>query len=1172
MILDITISDKRLSLINVYGPNKDDPTFYVNVFKSITDIGNDLFIICGDFNLTLNPDLDCFNYKHINNPKARDFLSNVIEENNLFDTFRELHPSQRRYTWRRKNPLKQSRLDFFLVTENIVNLIKKSKIETGYKSDHSIVTLILAMDNFVHGKSLWKHNNSLLTDAEYLKTINSKIQEIKKQYCLPVYNHDAIDEIPDEELQLVINDQLFLETIMMEIRGKSISYASYKKKLKNIHEQKLIKEIQGLEDNLTENNIPSLEKLKLELCKLREENMKGFLVRSRANNIENGEKPSQFFCNLETNNFTNKVINVIEKDNGEIITDQKQILTETCKYYETLYASKESVLNDIDLNDHIQDMTVPKLNEDEALKLEGLLTLNEASKTLKNMKNNKSPGTSGFSADFYKVFWKQLGTFVLRAINAGFQNGELSITQQHGLIVCIPKENKSRNYLKNWRPITLLNTVYKIASGSIANRIKQVLDKLISTDQTGFIEGRFIGENTRLVYDLLQFTEEKHIPGLLLLIDFEKAFDSVSWSFINKVLKFFNFGPSIIKWITVLNKNACSAVTQCGHLSSFFRLGRGCRQGDPLSPYLFILCAEILSIRLRNNKNIKGINIDNVELKFSQYADDATAFLDGSKTSLEETLQELDTFANISGLKTNFDKTQVIWIGAKKYSTDAIKTRWKLSWGTTRFKLLGITFDVDLDKMIGINYMDKIAQIKNSIKMWRRRFLTPLGKITVIKSLLLPKITHLLISLPNPDTEILNIISSIFYDFLWTGRAKIKQSVIVKQYFEGGLNMINLNAFSQALKITWLRRILQKESKWQVLIKTIVNIKNVFCCGSDYTDSTLKNVKNVFWKDVLKALSNLQKRLNVDCDKSCPYQTPIFCNKSLLVGGKSFFYKSWLDKGICFIQDLMDIEGNLLNFHASIQSTSIKTNFLQYQGVIECIKKLMNKNKLFNKLDKNITGPVFPKIVQAILKQKKGSQNIYKILNENNDEPTGKNKWNRLYHIDEKSWEYIFMAPFKITKCTKLRWFQTCINHKILATNKFLYQIKTIDSPNCSFCSTNEESIEHLFWKCSKTQQFLKEVTEKFQEMNISLILNESNFILGNFPPNTSNTLQFLMLVARYYINMCRGTHKHLTFLEYKINVHSLFQSLREIAIQRNELQNFLDAWAPFKNLLNANL
>ena len=150
--------------------------------------------------------------------------------------------------------------------------------------------------------------------------------------------------------------------------------------------------------------------------------------------------------------------------------------------------------------------------------------------------------------------------------------------------------------------------------------------------------------------------------------------------------------------------------TWCGCLSSFFKLGRGCRQGDPISPYLFILCAEILSVRIRNNKNIKGIKIDNVELKFSQYADDASAFLDGSRRSLEETLQELELFAEISGLKTNFDKTHVVWIGAKKYSTDSIKTRWKLSWGSTQFKLLGIFFNVDLDKIIGLNYDERCFQ------------------------------------------------------------------------------------------------------------------------------------------------------------------------------------------------------------------------------------------------------------------------------------------------------------------------------------------------------------------------------------------------------------------------------------------------------------------------------
>ena len=94
----MTISDKRRSLINVYDPNKDNPTFYLNVFKSVTDIENDVFIICKDCSLTLNPDLDCFNYKHINNPKAWEFRTNVISERKLFNTFRELYPSQRRYT------------------------------------------------------------------------------------------------------------------------------------------------------------------------------------------------------------------------------------------------------------------------------------------------------------------------------------------------------------------------------------------------------------------------------------------------------------------------------------------------------------------------------------------------------------------------------------------------------------------------------------------------------------------------------------------------------------------------------------------------------------------------------------------------------------------------------------------------------------------------------------------------------------------------------------------------------------------------------------------------------------------------------------------------------------------------------------------------------------------
>ena len=195
---------------------------------------------------------------------------------------------------------------------------------------------------------------------------------------------------------------------------------------------------------------------------------------------------------------------------------------------------------------------------------------------------------------------------------------------------------------------------------------------MIDLDLTGFISGRYIGDNIRLIYDMLQFTEENDIPGLLLLIDFEKAFDSISWDFLLSVLKFFNFGESIINWVKVFYNNISSAVIQGGNLSEFFQIGSGCSQGDPLSPYLFILCAEILAIKIRGNKNIGGINVTRIEHKLSQFADDTSLILDGSEKSLNEALLELDWYAKLSGLNINFTKTQVVWIGSKKYSNDTL--------------------------------------------------------------------------------------------------------------------------------------------------------------------------------------------------------------------------------------------------------------------------------------------------------------------------------------------------------------------------------------------------------------------------------------------------------------------------------------------------------------------
>ena len=393
----------------------------------------------------------------------------------------------------------------------------------------------------------------------------------------------------------------------------------------------------------------------------------------------------------------------------------------------------------------------------------------------------------------------------------------------------------------------------------------------------------------------MQYAEDNNLPGLLLLVDFEKAFDSLSWSFINKVMKFFGFGNSIISWIHVLYKNASLAVTQGGNISSFFNIGRGCRQGDPLSPYIFILCSEILAIKIRNNKKIKGININNTEFKISQYADDTSAILDGSDSSLHQTLNELSDFAKISGLRVNFDKTQVVWIGIKKYSSQTIKTKWKLNWGRPDFKLLGIHFHVDLDKMNKINNDEKIIKIKNIIKLWKRRYLTPLGKITVIKSLLLPILNHLFISLPNPIENVVKELNTIFYEFLWNGTAKIKRTVVVKQYFEGGLKMINIKAFVSALKATWIRRLLRVGGHWTNIIENEININNLANYGNSLTELTINKINNKFWQDVLRSHYQIIHNDKIKTVEQL-LNTPLFQNNSLCVGGIPIINKTWSDK------------------------------------------------------------------------------------------------------------------------------------------------------------------------------------------------------------------------------------------------------------------------------------
>ena len=167
------------------------------------------------------------------------------------------------------------------------------------------------------------------------------------------------------------------------------------------------------------------------------------------------------------------------------------------------------------------------------------------------MESGKSPGTDGHPAEFCKVFCKDVSPFLISSLNRSYQNENLAITQRRGIISLVQKKDKALNELKNWRLITLSNCNYKIASQAIASRLKFVLSDLIDHDQTGFQKGRAIAENICLINNVTSYTHLKDLPGLLLFIDFEKAFDTTEWTFLRKTLEHFGFGSSLTNWINL---------------------------------------------------------------------------------------------------------------------------------------------------------------------------------------------------------------------------------------------------------------------------------------------------------------------------------------------------------------------------------------------------------------------------------------------------------------------------------------------------------------------------------------------------------------------------------------------------------------------------------------------
>ena len=790
------------------------------------------------------------------------------------------------------------------------------------------------------------------------------------------------------------------------------------------------------------------------------------------------------------------------------------------------------------------------------------------------MKNNKSPGSDGFTAEFFKFFWQDLGDFILRSVNYGFESGELSVTQKEGVITCIPKGDKDKQYLKNWRPISLLNVIYKLASACISNRLKKVLPKLIHEDQTGFIAGRYIGENIRTLYDLFHYTKKNNIPGLLLLIDFEKAFDSVAWSFIDKVLDFFNFGQTLKQWIRVFYNNIKSCIIVNGEISEWFPISRGCRQGDPLSPYIFILCAEILALMIRKNANIKGIKVGQKEYLIGQYADDTSLTLDGSKESLYYSLKILKFYANASGLQVNMEKTRLIWFGSLSGSDRTLFQDLNLCWDQGTFNLLGVKFSVDLENMVNINYEEKLREIKNLLIQWSKRILTPYGRITVVKSLAIAKMNHLFLALPNPPDKITQEMNSLFFKYIWKGSIdRIKRDVSIKNYKEGGLRMVKIQQFIEALKITWIRRSISTDTKWKYLLLTAFpNIKDFYLFGQDFLLSKLNQIDNKFWHDTLQAWAKFINKIEIKSWDDF-LKTPIWYNTLLKVGGKSIFYRNWVEKGILNIYDIMDSKGEVLELNYLQNTVGVRTNFIEYQGVINAITTLRMKLHIEHK-KYNIAKPNMSSYLKFLKRDNKGCQIFYKILISNHSTPTSQIKWqNELTIQNQPPWDKIYSLPYNVTKDTNCRWFQYRLNHRILSTNMFLTKIGIKQDSLCTFCKSHNETLLHLFWCCEQVQTFWTDLTQWLKRKCrhiTSINLDRENVIFGIVDNmKADETLNLILLLAKQFIYRMKYNNTVPSLALFQKTLLHYYNCEKYIAFSNCTWDKFNKKWLLYKVLFD---
>lgn len=921
----VEVNNRQYTFATFYAPNVDDPSFFEKAFGLVNSLQIDLQIVGGDFNTVLDLQLDLKGDKGYSNPKTRAFINEYLLDTELSDIWREQHKEEFRSSFIRKKPtLLLERIDFLLVSKSLRQNVVFSDILPSYLSDHAIPVIDIYFSTMKPNKGYWKFNNSLLEDETFCSQIvDSILETLINMKDLPITQKWDM-------LKLAFRDVAIRRGIQIA-KGRNNKIQVLQRAIKN--------NIASRDDDAPlffDDYTSNINNLQTELNDLLQQKVQGAIIRSRSNWAELGEKNSAFFLNLEKQNFNKKVITrLIDPETDETVTDPKEILRVLNTFFCKVYSKKQGAILD---PDYLGTTVLPQVSEGDKFMMDGPIQLEEIHIALKQLKKSKCPGLDGITPEFYIKFWPYLAKIFHKLFEEIVDSKLLHTTARDGIISLLDKPDKNPLCVPNWRPLTLLNTDYKIFAKVLANRLLHVLPYIINEDQFGYIKGRSISDNLLDLFSVIQHCEETGLNAILISVDFRRAYDSLSWEALREILRAYNFGENFIDMIMICYTQIRSAVVNNNVWTQWLYPEVGLRQGCVLSCYLFILSTQLISARINQNDNIKGIKIGSKTKKSDQYVDDLWNVIMYEIESFNELLYEYSEFEDYTGLSINYDKTEILRIGSLCDTDAKFYSDLPLKWSDGPIRVLGVKIHPCYKTLVELNYEDLLNKVQNLFKVWGTRSLTPIGRIVVVNTLCNSQFVYKLQCLPSPTQHFFNTYMKNVKAFIWEGKkSKVKYERLTNTYENGGLQLRDLKTVDASLKIAKVHHILQNKYFWT---SYFFNKFDLVTDSLDELNFSHRDVRKHFepsyFSDVLYnwAKMNFHKPL----DSTDILKQPLWFNSFVKNQGKWLYVKPLAQARITKISHLYNLDyGRFDSYQEFVQTYGKIVDFLTYYRIIQSI-------------------------------------------------------------------------------------------------------------------------------------------------------------------------------------------------------------------------------------------